>query len=164
MNARLRLLLGACVFIVVSCSPVEEKPTGDRPNPTIPFKAADYPNIPNTVYGQWGVEDAEFGNGLAYYSYFFVSEDGPLGVAMTCQGQGEEVTAAIQSTVEITASHIVINQSSESHEKGRRIADCAVAVTKSRIPYRIQNDKLFITQLNGNVVTYIRIDLANGAK
>lgn len=156
LNSLLRLILVALLLVTAGCKVEGENPE-DSQSTGIPFKVEDFPNINNEIYGRWAATEATFKNGMAYYFFLYLNKN-EIGVAMTCQGLGEEVTAALTAAATADKTHLSINENKENLRQGKVIDSCAVAVSRSLLPYRIVgNDRLELTQLNGNILEFIRL-------
>jgi hypothetical protein len=160
-------------MLVAACAKEDESrmPGGRASNPGQPNKPtqpaepvntgrdldpADFPNVPNSIFGAWDSDTAEFGDGLVYLLTLYFNDDDEVGMKRTCVGSGEEVAAATVVDGEVSTSKIKITQTATVQEKGGRITDCALTINTGSFSYKRTGDRLDVTFKPGQTRGFTR--------
>lgn len=117
MNLFLVLTVSA---LLIACGSKSNTPSGNV-DKTIPFKAIEFPNQPNEIYGIWLGRVGESASSKSFRQKLAFSREGKFGVAMECDDNVGKIwaSAVVKATIDASSYGFIERiEARVSDEKG----------------------------------------------
>lgn len=144
MHKYLTLLL---VIFSVSFSGCAKKkktePNGEAP--VLVLNKADFPNVPQSVYGRWLNDETITKDGITMHMKLYVNRT-QVGIEVDCDGMGRTAGASFAVNAAIDTRNIQILEAASKAEKstnGR--LNCSAQIAKGTFGYFVSNNNMILT-------------------
>lgn len=123
------------------------------------LQKGEFPNVPQSVFGQWKSDQDEYDRGIRFQSNLYFNKDS-FGVELTCSRGFDSVSVgvAVKANVSETRGSVEVLESAKASVKANGIT-CTVEITPRTFNYALNRNALTLFNPNSTKqnVTLTRI-------
>lgn len=136
MSKYLMLLLATAALSLTACGKDSKKDeNNDRGRGGRVLNKGAYPNVAQTIFGQWKMPD-EMDNGVLFRQNLYWNQNS-MGVEVVCERGREQATASFSVNVRINNNTVEILESAERTVKNGNM-NCTASISPAKFNYAVQ--------------------------